>query len=259
MNKAIVLIDLMMKELGFEKYYELADYFGVTAASLSGWVNRNSTKAALKHAAKKGMDSALLEKKLAEIVALGEQSIESGVIYKNEEPQKFSDKQDEKENFFMACEKYQMTLEDIAAAAEIPLDKVKNFKNGKNTTRIFGDYGYFLSLCFLKKYDTIDKGTIEREKLIEFGETFVESILFPKPMFWLIFVCIEYLVFLQKIKIEDIEKILDNAIKNKEIFLDDYILLSSNGEKLIDTCLAKVEKLLINNDIEEFVSRFGKS
>ena len=80
MNKAIVLIDLMLKELGFEKYYELADYFGVTAASLSGWVNRNSTKAALKHAAKKGMDSAWLEKKLAEIVEQGEQSIESGVI-----------------------------------------------------------------------------------------------------------------------------------------------------------------------------------
>lgn len=95
MNKAIVLIDLMLKELGFEKYYELADYFGVTAASLSGWVNRNSTKAALKHAAKKGMDSALLEKKLAEIVAQGEQAIESGAIdpkKEKEEPQKFSDR-----------------------------------------------------------------------------------------------------------------------------------------------------------------------
>lgn len=92
MNKAIILVDLMLKELGFEKYYELADFFGVTAASISGWVNRNSTKAAFKHAARKGMDINSLQKKLDE-AEKDQNNSSSPVAPKNAEIKKEEPKQ----------------------------------------------------------------------------------------------------------------------------------------------------------------------
>lgn len=67
MDRAIVLVNIIMEELNFGKYYELAEYLGVTAPAISGWINRNSVKTILKHAARKGIDINSLQAKLDEL------------------------------------------------------------------------------------------------------------------------------------------------------------------------------------------------
>lgn len=66
-NDTTILLSEMLKELNFTKYIELAEYFGISPASISGWIERGTTKTALKYAFKKGMDVKNLKDKMAQI------------------------------------------------------------------------------------------------------------------------------------------------------------------------------------------------
>lgn len=66
-NDTTILLSQMMKELNFTKYIELAEYFGISPASISGWIERGTTKTALKYAHKKGMDVEKLKQEMSKL------------------------------------------------------------------------------------------------------------------------------------------------------------------------------------------------
>ncbi len=263
MNKAIILIDLMMQELGVKNYYELANYFGITAASLTGWITRNSVNAAIKHAHKKKMDVDKLLKKMDEIIESvnKKSSLLDNNIKRAAEVIEFSKNFSfsEKEKFFFACEKFKITHEDIAAAAKISTEEVEKIKNESIPTRIFSDYDEFLSKCFFEKYNEFMKKNVAttEPRRTKFAETYLTPIQFAaKPhLFWLIYICIGFFVLNKKIEAENVENFLDILIQNRDHFGDNLSLIN-NTEELIDTVLTKIEELLPKpkiDPVEEFI------
>lgn len=253
MNKAIVLIDLMMKELNIDKYSDLALYLGVTPGSISGWVKRNSINTIIKHAAKKRMDVNYLQKKIDEFINNEYQTLDAVDDISN-----FL-KQDQKEKFFIACEKYKITLENIASSAKISVEDVEKRKKENTPVRFFGDYDSFLSICFFEKYQGLMRervSTTETKRTL-FAETYLVTIKFPKPLFWLIWCCIGFFVLDGKIKAEDVEDFLDILIQNRKNFGDDISSIQTSDD-LINTCLAKIEEFLPKsniNQVEEFIKQ----
>ena len=173
-----------------------------------------------------------------------------------------SNVENEKGKFFLACEKYKITLEDITQQTNISVEKIKIFKNDETTTQIFGDYDDFLAKCFYEKYNELMRSQVRttEAKRTQFAELYFVNIYFPKPLFWLIYICIGFYVAEGKIKPEEVENFLDILIENRQNFGSEISSIQST-EELIDTVLIKIEELLPKtdkNEVEEFVSLFSK-
>lgn len=262
LNDAQKLINIIMRDLGFSRLIELSNYFKISNGSFHGWLKRNSVRTILKYCKKHGIDEGDLNYKLQNYdsymstpLSLFEQKIK--------EPQKSIEQNiNEKEKFFFACEKYKITFEDIAAGAKISLEEVEKIKKESIPTRIFGNYDEFLSKCFFKKYQDLMRNrvaTAEAKRTL-FAETYLMTVKFPKPLFWLIWCCIGFFIFEEKIKGEEVEDFLDILIQNRKNFGDDLATITTS-EELIDIVLAKVEDILLKpkiDPVEEFVKQSTK-
>ena len=130
LNDAQKLINIIMRDLGFSRLIELSNYFQISNGSFHGWLKRNSIRTIFKYAKKYGIDEGDLNYKLQNYDFY--MSTPSSLFeQRNKEPQKSIEQNiNKKEKFFRACEKYKITLEDIAAVAEISVEEVKKRKRG---------------------------------------------------------------------------------------------------------------------------------
>ena len=87
------------------------------------------------------------------------------------------------------------------------------------------------------------------------AETYLVEVKFPKPLFWLIWCCLGFFIFEEKMKAEEVEDFLDILIQNRDHFGDDLVSINTT-EELIDTVLTKVKELLLKpkiDPIQEFL------
>ena len=241
MNEAEKIIETIMDKEKLATHAQVANFLGIAASTLHGLITRNSVKTIKKHLRFKNFE-----------------------IDEKEEPQKSIEQNiNEKDKFFIACEKYKIEDEDIAAVIKISTEEVEKIKNESTPTRIFNDFDELLSKCFFKKYQDLmrDRVATAEAKRTLFAETYLMTVKFPKPLFWLIWCCIGFFIFEEKIKGEEVEGFLDILIQNRDHFSDDLATIATS-EELIDTVLAKIEKIILKpkiDPVEEFVKQSTKS
>lgn len=247
MNEAEKIIETIMDKEKLATHAQVANFLSIAASTLHGLITRNSVKTIKKH----------LRFKNFEIDEKEEQPLNMADVraqIKNKDQNI-----NEKEKFFLTCEKYKITLEDIAAVTETSVEEVKKRKKETIPTSIFGNYDELLSKCFFKKYQDLmrDRVATAEAKRTLFAETYLMTVKFPKPLFWLIWCCIGFFIFEEKIKGEVVEDFLDILIQNRKNFGDDLATITTS-EELIDIVLAKVEDILLKpkiDPVEEFVKQ----